>query len=297
MGNMKRKRLLEVVFVLIVVACVALIFQRNRQTVAERELEQEELQQAQELVESTSETTAEVMQQATELLVEGVRMTAAPDLTDLRYQKLEIYNRALAEDPNNRRNLYKRIGLYADLGLYEAALPDLDKLIELSPDDFELYRWRANFHTKLGDHEAEVADFTVFIDATPQPDAGALNGRAYALAELGRFEEALVDIEKSVSIERKSHNLDTLGYVYVGLERYEEALSAYNETLKLEPTSLYALRGRAVTYRQLGQLEASQADLDAGKRIDSDFCLHWTKEMHPGVHSEEDKSVLEASVP
>jgi tetratricopeptide (TPR) repeat protein len=124
-----------------------------------------------------------------------------------------------------------------------------------------------------------------FIRAEPDDSYGYWS-RYQALDSLERYEEALADLNKVLSIEESMFNPDDLGsrqkawvtYLARGnvlraLGRYREALDDFNRTQKLDPgpwegtlTPLF----RAECHARLGDEEAALADCAA---LSDD---HWT---------------------
>lgn len=63
------------------------------------------------------------------------------------------------------------------------------------------------------------------------------NNYGYALAHLGRYDEALQAVNKSLAIKPESAAaLDSRGFVYHGMKKYPEALADYKKALALDPT-------------------------------------------------------------
>jgi len=64
----------------------------------------------------------------------------------------------------------------------------------------------------------------------------ALNGKAFALAELGRNEEALPIIEKALETDSNNeYYLSTAAFIMYNLKRYNEAKNYYNKALDINP--------------------------------------------------------------
>lgn len=260
MANRRKplRRILEALFILSVVACTMLVFQQKSNLQAEEKARLEAEKEAQEFVEKTAVVATEFVKTAPVAFVEGLKIVMNPEVptNSQSRMRLSMLDRQLEKDPGNTALLSERSWAHYALGDYELALADLDRLLQHEPNN-----------------------------------VGWLNNRAYFLAKTGCYQEALPDALRSVELSQASHNLDTLAYIHVGLGNYKEAVNAYENALKIEPEKVHALRGRAVAYRQLGELEKSQADLDKQKSLDSDFCLHWEIEPDPGEH-DDDKSVL-----
>ena len=105
----------------------------------------------------------------------------------------------------------------------------LDQLIELRPDDVELYLQRGTLSGRMGDFDAAIADF----DAAQLLGADVHRVRGNALAILERWEEAAADFEQMSSSNRGASNgrigtgsgLLRLGLVYLSsgqMQKYDQ---------------------------------------------------------------------------
>ena len=96
--------------------------------------------------------------------------------------------------------------------------------------------------------------------------------KAYALDELGRYEEAITCCEDALDIDPKYvRALNCKGLIlYDRLSKYPEALECYNKTLELEPKNNYSLFCKGVICNHLEKfeeaLECYNAVIDIGKK-------------------------------
>jgi tetratricopeptide (TPR) repeat protein len=71
----------------------------------------------------------------------------------------------------------------------------------------------------------------------------AWNNRGYSLYKLGRTDEAMKDLKKSLDIEPdNSFAWDSMGEVFVSAGNYEEGFKCYDKALEIDPdytTTLY----------------------------------------------------------
>lgn len=196
-----------------------------------------------------------------EELSTGVQVTIAAWPKTLPEAKLRVANRHLEREPDNIEWLRKRADAQADLGELGLALQDLSKILELDPTEYNALRWHATYSAELGFRKVAIAELEKLErlfegDTVP---ASLLNERAQYLAEEGQFKEALIVAQKADSIEPNNASIHaTLGYIHTGFGDYQAALEAYSQAIVLNPRSVRALKGRAVVYHKLGQLELSQ---------------------------------------
>ncbi|RIB16203.1 hypothetical protein C2G38_2247166 [Gigaspora rosea] len=93
------------------------------------------------------------------------------------------------------------------------------------------------------------------------------SGRSYVT--IGKYENSLMDLTKSIEIEPDNANtLRFRGETYRMLRRYIESLADLNKSLEIEPNDATSLRSRGNTYRIMGKYEESLADLNKSLRIE-----------------------------
>lgn len=293
-GASGKKRMLEVALLVAFIACGVALFRHNARAEEEKLLKAE--RQAAEMMSAAKEMATEVLETAPGAMMEAVKYAYHPaDEQSLRVA-IRITSTKLLKSPDDLELLFRRVGLKWQLGEYQECIADLSRVLELEPDNPRALYGRASVYYKLKQYPEAIKDLDRLIVLDPKDEHGGLNDRAYYKAKLGEFASGLKDIRLSLELHPgTSASLDTLGYIMVGLERYQEAVEAYDGSLELEPNSAYSLRGRAVAYRQLGNEKASELDLARLAELDPSFCLHWEVEDDPGRHLSGNEAVLLAS--
>ena len=130
---------------------------------------------------------------------------------------------------------YFRVSLsYFKLKNYPQALVYIDKSIKINPKELRFFNLKADIVYNMGDfHGAEKIYYEIFkID--PEYDL-ALNNYSYILAERGeKLNEALEMSNKAVKKRpRNGSYLDTLGWIYYKLNRFEESLKYLKEAVDI----------------------------------------------------------------
>ncbi len=95
---------------------------------------------------------------------------------------------------------------------------------------------------------------------------------AFVLRLEGRLEEALAAYQSSIRLSpntAESHN--NCGTVLKDLDRLEEALRAYEQAIELDPRSAMAHNNRGSVLRELGRLEEALAAYERATEIDPNF--------------------------
>ena len=69
--------------------------------------------------------------------------------------------------------LYYNRGLaYANIGEYQLAIRDYDKVIELDPEHAEAYCFRGLAYDNLGDYRQAIGDYDKAIESDPEVRSG-----------------------------------------------------------------------------------------------------------------------------
>ena len=87
-----------------------------------------------------------------------------------------------------------------DLGLYDLAIANYDKAIQLKPDHAGAYYNRGNAKADLGQHFAAISDYNKAIQLKPN-HANAYNNRGVAKGALGQHFAAISDFDKAIQLK------------------------------------------------------------------------------------------------
>lgn len=213
---------------------------------------------------------------------------------------LQAFVRAAELDPKTASRWARRARAEIALRRPVLAMSDLDRAIELKPDDVgarmmrgELLLNRGEFDKAQSDLEAAgkaappggdvhvriAADYERrehWAEAIPHLDAwlavhgrestapGVLNLRGWARAMLGQdLDKALADCDAAIRQDRKPAYLNCRGVVRLRMGRQKEAISDFDAALRSEPKLAWALYGRGLAKTRLGQTAEGEADIQA----------------------------------
>ncbi len=93
-------------------------------------------------------------------------------------------------------------------------------------------------------------------------DARAHEHRADSLADIGRHDEALADIDRALSLKATEYRHYRRGAILVELARYPEAIQSLDAALALEPNDAVTLERRATALLMLDEPTRALADLE-----------------------------------
>lgn len=144
-----------------------------------------------------------------------------------------------------------------------AALPYLDKCLELNGNAIEAYLMRADIHYgKNKDYSAAVSDLDAAVKLAPK-DANLFINRAYLKYNLEDYFGAMSDFDYAIGLDPDN----TVARFNRGLLRMEvqdvnKAIEDFSYVISKEPDNDKAIYNRAVLYQQLHQYRKAISDYD-----------------------------------
>ena len=150
-------------------------------------------------------------------------------------------------------------GVYQGLQLFARSVPLLEKVVSRQPDSLQGLFWLGAALERTGEWAGAEVRFRQVLELEPD-FAPALNYLGYMWADNGEnLREALELVLRAVSLEPENGAyVDSLGWTYYRLGRYEEARGHLERAAELVPDD-------AVIYEHLGDLSVAVGD-PAGAR-------------------------------
>lgn len=142
----------------------------------------------------------------------------------------------------------------------------------------ELYNYRGLAWRHKGDNDRAIADYTEAIRVDPT-HALPYKNRCWARAALGRdLQQALTDCTESLRLKPSDADaMDSRGFVYLRLNRLDDAIADYDAALNLDPKKAYSLYGRGVAELQKGNTTARNTDIAAAKSRQANVAEEFAK--------------------
>jgi tetratricopeptide (TPR) repeat protein len=135
----------------------------------------------------------------------------------------------------------------------------LDAEISLERNNAELYVARGWQLNDIGQPTLALEDARIALEKNAD-SAGAYLEGGYALAKLGRMEEAYAQIKRATELDPKfSTAWDYRGELEMARHEYAAAIESLSRALAITPTYT-ALQKREQAYRQLGKAEKADED-------------------------------------
>ncbi|RIB16236.1 hypothetical protein C2G38_2190506 [Gigaspora rosea] len=178
----------------------------------------------------------------------------------------DIADKGITEIESNRASELRKSGkAYRIMGKYEEyeeSLADLNKSLEIEPDNTFASKCRGATYYWMDRYEESLADLSKALEIKPN-DAFALRSRGDTYRVMRRYEESLANLNKSLEIEPDNvFALKCRGETYYVLDRYVESLADLNKSLEIEPDNAFVLRVRGKTYYMMYRYEESLADFN-----------------------------------
>jgi predicted Zn-dependent protease len=159
-------------------------------------------------------------------------------------------------------------------------IAEATKVLEDNPKDFAALQKRARAYARKNQHEAALADYEKATDLKPDnPDLHY--GRGTALQSLRRYEEALSAYDATLRLTlsptpTQNNARNNRGNVNRVLKRYDAALQDFDELIRTQPEFVHALYNRGLVYREMNRLEESVRDFTATIARDKAYTAAYT---------------------
>jgi len=205
-------------------------------------------------------------------LVPGMTKASLPDTSgDLTHDKLESrlaeLNRKIEASPKDADLYAKRGRDYLMLRKFEDAIEDFTKAIGLNDSLDAAYFGRGMAFARAGELDKGISDLTVFIRRNPESSL-AYTKRGVRYIWKKDFESALKDLTMAVSLDAGNAEAhDDLGVTLAQLGKIDEALKHFLKAKALEPGYQKVHHNLAMIYFMTGDLDRALPSVDESLRL------------------------------
>jgi len=149
----------------------------------------------------------------------------------------------------------------------ERARATADRALALAPSRAEGRLALGDYYRYVGGDNASALEQYAEGQRLAPSNADVLTGAGLAQQGLGRWEDALGQLQKALALDPRSFaTARRLAFTLLRLRRYPEALAACDRALALGPANLQALETKAMVRLALGDLPGARAELRAAPK-------------------------------
>jgi serine/threonine-protein kinase len=165
---------------------------------------------------------------------------------------VEELSRIVSEQPEND-NARRMLGqILADEGRFDDALSQVQRAIQLRPQYWANHDALGYISLRAGKLPDAVVAYTKVTELKPDDNSGYQQlGTAYQLA--GDYAHARVNYERAISLGPNANAYSNLGFIYYAERRYEDAVRAFNDAIRLAPKRHVYHRNLGDAYLKLGR--------------------------------------------
>lgn len=196
----------------------------------------------------------------------------------------DAYNKGiqLAQEKNNRKDestlLSNRAGFYDDRGQREKAILDLNKAIDLDPNNSAAHFNLAVIYYKtfLYENALKEIDKGIALEGDTRDFEGK-GTRAYELrgaikSDQGLYDEALINFNKSIQANSKFYPAyNNRGIAYLKLGQIDLSISDFNKAIELAPSIAEFYTNRAQAYAMKGLSDKGILDCNTAIKLNSGY--------------------------
>ena len=144
------------------------------------------------------------------------------------------FEQAIEQEPTNDRAYVELATTYSRLGNPAQAEATYRRAIKLRPRYWASYNWLGVFYYQRAQYREAAEMFEQVVALAPDNARGLYNLSAAYVGE-GRYNDAITVLEHSIAVRPEATAFTDLGNAYFYLRRFQEATSAYEQAVKLDP--------------------------------------------------------------
>ena len=208
----------------------------------------------------------------------------AEEMTDIEIKKqyyanaIEIFDSVIESDENNYNAYINKALIFFDLQIYDKCKNNLEKAIEINPTYSGSWGLFGDLERAVKNYENALLFYNKSLEIEPS-NVGILNNKANVLDQLERNDEALACYDESIQLELTDFALTRAGIQLNILSRSAEALDYFDESLKIAPENTLTIGNRAHSLRIVKNYEEALACINELIKIEPDDVWNITEKI------------------
>lgn len=159
----------------------------------------------------------------------------------------------------SREMIMARVKAHVRAEQWPAVFAEVERAMVFGPGDGQAYYHRGDAFYNVGKYDQAVKDFDIAEKYTGKT-LGLLWGRSISLAELGRWQPALNDLNDVIKMAPFPKFYSYRAKCYGALGKRKEQLADLSKVVNLEPRNAKPLISRGRVYLSMGKLREALAD-------------------------------------
>lgn len=185
----------------------------------------------------------------------------------------EVITKLYRLHPESPLVCYWMADCFYRMGQQDKAIQLNDKLLEMENDDPANYTQRADICIEMGDLPAAELALSEALKLNDLPEIH--NKQSYVMYLQGKNEEALIELQKAVSLDPDFEGhptyLTASGHIYKEMGLWDLAIDVYTKVIHIHPGNPRLYEFRAVCFLETDQLDRGLSDCTQGLELDPSY--------------------------
>jgi tetratricopeptide (TPR) repeat protein len=190
-----------------------------------------------------------------------------PGISEQNYKyAISRLNEKIQINPTNPVPRFDKVRIYLQVGKYDEALADSNKLIQESPNPLG-FALRGCAYFGKGDYDKAIADFSECIRIKPIAALYIVRASAYEIKM--DFESALNDYSQAILLNTNDAPIYFLRAKIFALKGdFDKAIADYDQVIRITPDCAPAYSNRGLAWSRKGDYKKAIADCNRSLLVD-----------------------------